>query len=83
MTDAEKVASLQAALLETEARLARLGELELELREVTTRAVAEVDAARRERDEAVALLETVRAELRAVYASPSWKLSKPVRALKR
>jgi hypothetical protein len=83
VTDAEKLAALGRALVDAEQRLARIGELELELREVTTsydaalaQALAERDAAREERDEA-------RRALDRVQGSVSWRVTEPLRALKR
>lgn len=83
VTDAEKLAALGRALVDAEQRLARIGELELELREVTTsydaalaQVAAERDAARTERDE-------LRRALAGVQGSTSWRVTRPLRALKR
>jgi inorganic triphosphatase YgiF len=83
VTDAEKLAALQRALVDAEQRLARIGELELELREVTTRYDLALTQAIAERDEARAALGDVRRALARVEGSASWRVTAPLRALKR
>lgn len=83
MTDAEKLAKLQRALVDAEQRLARIGELELELREVTTRYDLALTQAIAERDEARAGLDAARRSLARLEGSASWRVTAPLRALKR
>lgn len=83
MTDAEKLAALERALVDAEQRLARIGELELELREVTTRYDLALTQALAERDEARAGLQDARRALARVENSASWRVTAPLRALKR
>ena len=84
--EAGQVALLEARLLEAERRAAAIGEVDL------ARAEAEADATRLR--EQVAELERVNAELRATVehlqevmaglkSSVSWRLTRPLRALKR
>lgn len=83
LSDADKVARLEAALLETEQRLSRVEELEVELREVTTRYDAALTLAVHERDEARELLERARRVHDDLVSSLSWRVTKPLRSLKR
>ena len=86
MNDADRVRALEAALLEAEQRLARVGELELELREVTTRneeLKQRLATALHERDEARELLERARRTQEDMKSSVSWRLTRPLRAAKR
>lgn len=78
-----QVAELGARLLEAEQRLARVGDLELELRDVTTRYHEALELARHERDEARELLERARRVQADLEASVSWRVTAPLRAAKR
>lgn len=83
LSDAEKVTRLEAALVEAEQRLARVEELEIELREVTTRYDAALSVAVHERDEARALLERARRVHDDLVSSLSWRVTRPLRSLKK
>jgi hypothetical protein len=83
MTPEEQVRELQRALLDAEQRLARVGELELELREVTTRYDAALQQALHERDEARELLERARRVEDDMKGSVSWRVTAPLRSVKR
>lgn len=83
LSDAEKVTRLEAALVEAEQRLARVEELEVELREVTTRYDAALSVAVHERDEARALLERARRVHDDLVSSLSWRVTRPLRSLKK
>lgn len=83
MTDAEKLAALGRALVDAEQRVARIGELELELRDVTTRYHAALARAEAERDRARAERDDARRMLDGLQASLSWRVTAPLRALKR
>jgi chromosome segregation ATPase len=77
-TLSQRVDELGRSLLEADARLSRIGELELELRE---QAVVEQEL-RAQRDEAQALLARARDVHDQMVTSLSWRLTRPLRALK-
>jgi chromosome segregation ATPase len=79
----EQIAQLERRLLDAEQRAARIPELEVELRDVTTRYHLALEAARAERDEARVLLERARRVHEQMVESASWRVTAPLRALKR
>jgi len=92
-----RVAELEARLLDAEQRTARIGDLELELREVTTRYHVALEHERHERREAEAaftlseerrgateeLLERARRVQDELEGSVSWRITAPLRAARR
>ena len=78
-----QIAELERRLLDAEQRAARIAELEIELRDVTTRYDLALEAARAERDEARGLLERARRVHDEMVGSASWRLTAPLRAVKR
>jgi hypothetical protein len=78
-----QVERVEQRLLDAERRAARVAELEVELRDVTTRYHLALESARAERDEARDLLERARRVHADMVRSPSWRLTAPLRAIKR
>ena len=76
------VADLEARLLETEKRLARIGELELELRDLGATHRLALDSANAERAELHELLARSQAVEEALKGSLSWRVTAPLRRLK-
>ncbi len=83
VTDEDKLEELGRALVDAEQRLGRIGELELELRDVTTRYDAALTQALAERDEARAGQAEAERSLRVLQGSVSWRVTEPLRALRR
>ncbi len=76
------VAELEARLLEAEARLARIGELELELRELGATHRLALDRFSAERAELQEMLARSQAVEEALKSSMSWRVTAPLRRLK-
>jgi len=83
--DAERLATLRRELERSEREVARIPDLEQELqhlrREATIRA-AEAERAAAERAELEAHLERANDALRQLQASPSWRVTAPLRRAK-
>jgi hypothetical protein len=76
------IAELEARLMDAEARLARVGELELELRDLGATHRLTLDRHRAERDELRELLARSQSVEQALKRSLSWRVTAPLRRIK-
>ena len=76
------VADLEARLQEAETRLARIGELELELRDLGATHRLALDSFNAERTELREMLDRSQAVEEALKNSVSWRVTAPLRRLK-